>query len=453
MALAWPNIVLIDSDLDSLRRWETVARSVGQSIRTLAAIPSAVDPARGQVRVLILRPGESLHLAIRKAQVAFPRAAMIILSAESSQTAAVEAFRAGADDFVADNGAASEREALLRKHLAACARAQTGSAENDGFVGHSPAMRDLRAFVERLAPSQATVLITGETGTGKDCVASLLHRLSRRSRGPLVALNCAAIPEALLEGELFGYERGAFSGALSAYPGKLKLADGGTLFLDEIGELSLVGQAKVLRAVETREIYRLGARTPIRFDVRIVAATNRDLATERDLGRFRDDLFYRLAVAQIQVPPLRDRPEDIAPIARHLLQELAASSGGPVPRIDDAAMAVLESHRWPGNVRELRNALEVALVSAENGRIRARDLPPGVSGRAVTPPTPADERARLIEVLARTRGNKSLAAQELNCSRMTLYRKLARYGLTDDADNAIAVTSRGAVSPGLSHAL
>jgi len=255
-----------------------------------------------------------------------------------------------------------------------------------------------------------------------------------RAAGPLVALNCAAIPEALLEGELFSYERGAFSGALSAFPGRLKLADGGTLFLDEIGELSLTGQAKILRAIETREAWRLGARTPTRFNVRIIAATNRDLQAETRAGRFRLDLFYRIAVAQVRMPALRDRPEDIGPIARHVLGELAGA-GHAAPRLDDAALHFLEAHDWPGNVRELRNVLEVALVTSEGGRIRAADLAPMLPAAPAAPRHGAlDDRANLVSLLARISGNKKRAAEALNCSRMTLHRRLARHGLTSGTD-------------------
>jgi len=249
-----------------------------------------------------------------------------------------------------------------------------------------------------------------------------------------VALNCAAIPEALLEGELFSYERGAFSGALSAFPGRLKLADGGTLFLDEIGELSLTGQAKILRAIETREAWRLGARTPTRFNVRIIAATNRDLQAETRAGRFRLDLFYRIAVAQVRMPALRDRPEDIGPIARHVLGELAGA-GHAAPRLDDAALHFLEAHDWPGNVRELRNVLEVALVTSEGVRIRAAHLAPMLRAAPAAPRHGAlDDRTNLVSLLARISGNKKRAAEALNCSRMTLHRRLARHGLTSGTD-------------------
>ncbi|MGE0221997.1 MAG: sigma-54 dependent transcriptional regulator [Acetobacteraceae bacterium] len=456
MAQNWPGFVLVETDDRRRHLWEACARATGVAMRSIPAIPGGPDEERAGVRLLVVHPSEPVGPLLRKARFAFPLARVIVCESDGSQAAAVDAFRAGADDFISIESDESERASLLARHLAAVAETSAESQEHGGLIGESGTMRDLRGFIRRLAPSSVTVLITGETGTGKDCAALLLHRLSRRATGPLVALNCAAIPEALLEGELFGYERGAFSGALSAYPGKLKLADGGTLFLDEIGELSLAGQAKVLRAIETREVYRLGARTPTRFDVRIVAATNRDLAAEMEAGRFREDLFYRLAVARVPMPPLRERPEDIAPITRHLLQDLAASAGQETPRLDDAAAAALEAYRWPGNVRELRNALEVAMVSADAGRIRARDLPASITGAgAPSAPKPADERAHLLEALARAGGNKSLAAQALNCSRMTLYRKLARYGLVDDAEAAdtVTVTQGREVSPSLSQTL
>ena len=328
-------------------------------------------------------------------------------------------------------------------------RAPEPADESYGLVGDSQPMQDVRAFLRRLAPTNVTTLITGESGTGKDCAALMLHRLSARAAGPLVALNCAAIPEALLEGELFGYERGAFSGAVAAYPGKLKLADGGTLLLDEIGELELAGQAKVLRAIETRQCYRLGARTPTSFDVRIVAATNRDLREEVARGRFRTDLYYRIAVAQIALPALRAHPQDIGAIARHLLGDIANAASRCAPVLDDSAVAALEQHDWPGNVRELRNVLEVALVDAPGDRIERRHLPFGQVSRTGAVFEGRDERARLAAVLQRVGGNKSLAARALNCSRMTLYRRLARYGLgAEESVPALRPVSR-AVSPSL----
>jgi transcriptional regulator with PAS, ATPase and Fis domain len=322
---------------------------------------------------------------------------------------------------------------LLRRHFGRVPAEPPFPAAIHGIIGESSSLRSLCEFAARIAPTNVTVLISGETGTGKDLLATMIHRLSRRVDGPLVALNCAAIPDALLEGELFGYERGAFTGAHNGYPGKLKLADGGTLLLDEIGELSPAGQAKVLRAIETGEAYKLGARTPTHFNVRVIAATNRDMAVEMKAGRFREDLFYRLAVAQIAVPPLRERPEDIAPIARWLLQNLAGLTGKTAMRIGDDAMTRLKAHGWPGNVRELRNVIEIAMVTCDGDCIQAGDLQPYLTGGTSADSIRADERTLLLDTLERTGGNKSEAAKVLHCSRMTLYRRLARQGLAGDS--------------------
>jgi DNA-binding NtrC family response regulator len=408
----------------------------------LPTIPASANPGQDRVVILIVKPDDCLRQAIERANAAFPWASIIVAGIGSSQTTAIQAFRAGADDFIPADASERECAAILDRFLASSSPLGSACEDQRGLVGDSAAMQELRAYIRKLAPTPTTVLITGETGTGKEVAAAQLHRLSRRAKGPLVALNCAAIPEALVEGELFGFERGSFSGAVTAYPGKLRLADGGTLFLDEVGELSLAIQAKVLRAIESREIYRLGGRAPVRFDVRIIVATNRDLAQERDAGRFREDLFYRLAVARVHMPPLRDHLEDIGPIARALLHELAETSGRTAPRIDAGALAALQAHDWPGNVRELRNVLEVALIDVTCDRIRRGDILPALGAKSTaTRPQPArlspkDERERLLKVLSDTGGNKTLAAQALNCSRMTLYRKLTRYGLVNEVSAA-----------------
>jgi DNA-binding NtrC family response regulator len=426
--MTWPTLALIDPDATGRARLVRVLETLNIPCRALPHPPAGSDPAQRAVRqvLYVAEPTPATMAALR---TAFDRARIVIGSKSPSQQVAVQAFRAGADDFLFLGADDSELAGMLAPDVPPV------GADDDpgGLVGDSPAMARLRAFLRKLAGSDATVLISGETGSGKERAALLVHRQSRRADGPLVALNCAAIPEALLEGELFGYERGAFSGAVAAYPGKLKLADRGTLLLDEIGELSPAGQAKVLRALETKEAYRLGARTPTRFDVRIIAATNRDLAAEVQAGRFRADLYYRIAVGRVHLPPLRERVADIGAIARGLLAEIGIPRRGG-PRIDDAAIARLERHPWPGNVRELRNVLEVALVQGDGLRIRPGDLPDWIGEGAAHPAAAAGadaERVTLNAALARAGGNKTRAAEALNCSRMTLYRRLARCGIAD----------------------
>jgi DNA-binding NtrC family response regulator len=319
-------------------------------------------------------------------------------------------------------------------------------AEGARFIGTSVAACHLRDMIARLARTNATTLIQGPTGTGKEVVALLLHRNSPRHAGPLVPVNCAAIPDAMVEGELFGYEKGAFTGAVRAYPGKFGLADGGTLFLDEVGELPPCAQAKVLRAIESREVFPLGGQRPRRFQARIIAATNRDLAAEVAAGRFRADLYYRLAVVQIEIPPLSERRSDISAIARHLLCDLGREMGCPPPRLSAMALVQLEARDWPGNVRELRNALEHAMVVAADPRaIEPCDLPPPpcplreenpvVGLVQMTGERPAPDLARptetecLRDAILASGGKKAAAARLLNVSRTTLYRRMQRLGL------------------------
>ncbi len=427
MTAGKPLLALIDSDPARRKRLETLAWALG--VRGVSASGPALQPDHRHAIVLLV--GDLSHAAIAAARAAYPGARIIVGGLSRAQDDAVTAFRHGADDFVWMGAGDAELADVLNRHLDAC-QAPAAEPSDHGLVGASTAMGNLRAFIRKLAPTAATVLITGETGTGKDVAAVMIHRLSRRSGKPMVALNCAAIPDALMEGELFGYERGAFSGAHAAYPGKLKLADGGTLLLDEIGELSLAGQAKLLRAIETREAWRLGARAPTPFDVRIIAVTNRDLSAEVRAGRFREDLFYRLAVSQIRLPPLRERLDDVALLTRHLLRQLGEDRA-PAVQLAKAAAERLACHTWPGNVRELRNVLEVASISAAGHCIEPGDLPAHI-GHAGPPARlqRVDERARLIAALGDAGGNKSLAAQQLNCSRMTLYRRMQRHGLAEN---------------------
>jgi transcriptional regulator with PAS, ATPase and Fis domain len=294
-------------------------------------------------------------------------------------------------------------------------------------------MAMLSAYIPKVARSRATVLITGETGTGKERVAQAIHALSSRSRKPFVVVNCGALPDALIESELFGHARGAFTGAMTAMRGKLAEADGGTLFLDEIGEMSLYAQARLLRVLETREVQPLGGGPPHRIDIRVVAATNRELESEVAERRFRADLFYRLNVARLVIPPLRERLSDVAPLARHLIAELNQRDNAQVEAPDPDLLAALMAHDWPGNVRELRNVIEAVFIDPPSGRLGFEHLPPAFQtlfGR-YRHTTPASELTRLMDALERTKWNKAEAAKALNWSRMTLYRKLVKYHVSE----------------------
>ncbi|HEY1606410.1 MAG TPA: sigma-54 dependent transcriptional regulator [Allosphingosinicella sp.] len=377
--------------------------------------------------------------AIGRIRKAFPAATLLACGSEDGEEAALAEIRAGADDFLRLNGDADAAAERLRRHLA---RQGASCGDDCGFVGTSRAVNGIKALVRRLARSHSTTLIRGETGTGKELVALMLHRASTRAARPLVAINCAAIPETLIEGELFGYEKGSFSNALRSYPGKFRLADGGTLFLDEVGELSAAAQSKLLRAIESGEVFPIGAARPQRTDVRIIAATNLDLAAQVARGAFRADLFYRLAVIELVIPPLRDRREDIAPIARCLVERLCDELRLPPPIVTHAFLDVLGRHDWPGNVREMRNALEYALVTAERpGLLDPLDLPPVLGPAAEASPAPGEEIERerrvLLGAIARAGGKKAGAAKALNCSRMTLYRRLERAGLAEQRVAAV----------------
>ena len=294
------------------------------------------------------------------------------------------------------------------------------------LLGRSRAMVALRERLDRIARSDATVLVTGDTGTGKDVVARYVHARSARRDKPLVALNCAALPETLIESELFGHARGSFTGAHAAYPGKIRLAASGTLFLDEIGDMEPQAQARLLRFLETGEVFSVGALRAELVDVRVVAATNQDLAERVRQGLFRKDVFYRLNVARVELLPLAERRDDLDELIEHFVAELQLRYA--IPGVSEATRKVLLRYAWPGNVRELKNVLESAALHADGQPLQPRHLPTYVT--AHTPaPEPLDERAMLLAALDHTHWNKSAAAAELRWSRMTLYRKLSKYAL------------------------
>ena len=317
-----------------------------------------------------------------------------------------------------------------------------GDGASPGLIGHNPAFRDALDYAQKVAARTCPVVITGETGTGKDQLARLIHGASARAGGRFVSLNCAALPETLIESELFGYERGAFTGATRAYPGHFMAADGGTLFLDELGDLPLATQAKLLRAIENREVTPLGSTRAFRVDLRIVAATHQPLEALVRERRFRPDLFYRLNVARVRLPPLRERRDDILELAAHFMHaHRATPDGGRVGWFDASALRRLLSYEWPGNVRELRNVIEALFIDPPAGPITERALAaclpsPDGDTDVAAPGEPPDERRRILETLVATHWNKSASARNLHWSRVTLYRKMAKYHIAGGATEA-----------------
>lgn len=375
--------------------------------------------------------GPEIVRAIRRHDQRVP---VILLVDRGSEALAVAALRAGATDYVKR----SEAPAALKASLARIARRKSaprsrreGSERLAGghrLLGASAPMGVIRRRIRRIARYDSNLLVTGETGTGKELVAELVHGNSPRRGNPFVSVNCAAIPESLLENELFGHEKGAFTGADRRQEGKLKSAAGGTLFLDEIGDMNEYTQAKVLRAIEQKEIQRLGGARSEPVDVRIVAATNRDLESLVADGRFRQDLYFRLDVARIEIPPLRERKEDLAPLCRHFLDELNQRFATRVEGLAPEAYNYFFLHSWPGNVRELRNVLEASFVNEPARQIQVGDLPAAFLRRfGDAASKPLHERDRILWALHSCCWNKSKAAKKLHWSRMTLYRKMDRY--------------------------
>jgi DNA-binding NtrC family response regulator len=390
-----------------------------------------------------------------------PDSLVIVVTAYGSLDTVGRAIRQGAFDYLVkpvdlDQAHTAVRQALQSRPARAQPRQKRADAETElGFVGNSPVMHDVFKRIARAAVSDASLLITGETGTGKEMAAHAVHAQSTRAKAPFVAVNCGAIPESLMESELFGYAKGAFTGANEDKPGRFELADGGTLLLDEVGELSPPIQVKLLRFLDLQTIERLGSLKPIQLDVRIVAATNRDLLAAVRQGSFRADLYYRLAVVQIHLPPLRDRGDDVLLLANAFLEEMADEKA--VPDIDRETAHLLAACPWPGNVRELRNAVEHAVVASGGRRILPEHLPETVKHPVYAPEHPEAETQTLIReylahadhgqnelyedalkpveaelirrVLQQTAGNQSIAATRLGIHRNTLRAKLRDLGI------------------------
>ncbi|HXO29632.1 MAG TPA: sigma-54 dependent transcriptional regulator [Thermoanaerobaculia bacterium] len=446
--------ILLVEDRDSLRR--LLARALADDGYEVAAASTGGDA----VRLLGERPfdlvltdlklpdrsGLEVLAASRQSQ---PRVPVVVLTGYGSIGAAVEAMKLGAHDFLEKPLELPDLARLVAKAIGGAggehgeggesADAEASLESDDGvfqpagapaIVGRHPRLRAALRLLERVAPTETTVLLTGESGTGKELFARALHALSPRRRGPAVAVNCAAIPETLLENELFGHEKGAFTSADRRQPGRFELAAGGTLLLDEIGEIPLAIQGKVLRVLEDHTFERVGGGRTLHADLRLVAATNRDLQRMVEEGRFRGDLYFRLAVFPIELPPLRERASDVPLLARHLVAGIARRHQLPVPRLAEGTAELLGSQPWPGNVRELANVLERAVILADGPELRPADLQPLLGAPAASsPPASGGERDRLRRALIEVDGDKRRAAGLLGISYRALLRKVKEHDL------------------------
>ncbi len=391
-------------------------------------------------------PGLSGMEALRAIKELNPEIVVIIMTAFGSIDQAVQAVKEGAYDYInkpfkIDEMLLTIKKALeerrLRHEVTALRHELRARYHFENLIGKSRAMQEVFSLIEQVAASRSTVMVYGRSGTGKELVAKAVHYHSLRSSKAFVAVNCAAIPSELLESELFGHEKGAFTGAIATKVGKFELATGGSLFLDEVGSMRLDLQAKILRALQEREIERVGGTRTIKIDVRVIAATNRDLKKAVEEGTFREDLYYRLNVVPITLPDLKDRQEDIPLLANHFVQKFARESNTSIHEISKEAMGILLSYPWPGNVRELENVVERAVTLGRGPAILPSDLPPHLAGgagpveRALAKESSLEdlERVYIQEILQRTRWHQIRAAAILGIDRRTLYRKIRRYGI------------------------
>lgn len=452
-----PSVLIVDDDKntrDGLQRalrldYEVLlAESAESALETLKT--RQVDLLLSDVRM----PGMDGLVLLQRALALYPDLVCILLTAYGSVETAVEAMKRGAYDFLTKPVNLDHLDLLLKRAL----RSRDVEKENENLhsqldskygmesiIGNSDVMKEMFETIRQVAPTQATVLVHGESGTGKELVAHAVHRLSTRSRGPFIAVHCAALASNLLESELFGHEKGAFTGADARRRGRFELADGGTLFLDEVSEIDQSVQVKLLRVLEEREFERVGGTETIETDIRLIAATNKDLRKLVDEGKFREDLFFRLDVVNILLPPLRDRLDDLPLLCDHFIREFSERNGKPIEGITDDTVNILSAYNWPGNVRELRNTMEKMVVLTRRNRLTPRDIPPVImeSCEAAGIRVPSSgrhpggdgagsladaEKTMILKVLARSGNNRTRAAKELGISRRTLHRKLKQYG-------------------------
>jgi DNA-binding NtrC family response regulator len=439
------DLLIVDDD-DEFRS-AMVRRFTHRGFRVAEAAHAEAALAHAQRREFdvavfdMVMPGRSGLELLKEFKTVHGDCEVIMLTGQGTIETAVQAMKLGAYDFLTKPFPLKDLEALiekanerrqLRKENLQLKAALERSQPSSEMIGRSPVMQEIFRLIQRAGPSEKAILIQGESGTGKELVARALHRASQRANQPMVVINCAALPETLLESELFGHEKGAFTGAVAAKPGLFEVADGGTLFIDEIGELPGSLQAKLLRVLEDGSLRRIGSLKERRVNVRLLAATNRNLAREVEEGRFREDLYYRINVMSLELPPLRERTGDVPLLVAHLL--------GPGWEIDPEALRLIERFPWPGNVRQLMNALERAKIMADDFTIHTRELPREVvhftpEADGVGPEETDDlsliARSKIVEVLRREAGNKTRAAHALKIDRRKLYRLLEKYHIAD----------------------
>ncbi len=441
------SIVLIVDDEKNIR--EGLARALRSSYNVLVAEngPVALRILREQAVDVMLSdlrmPGMDGMTLMKRALAASPRLICILLTAYGNIEAAVDAMRHGATDFLTKPLNLKQLELVLQRVL----QLQKAEMENrslheqldckfgvENIIGESASMQQIFDTVQQVASSHATALIYGESGTGKELIAKAIHRLSPRKHKAFVPVHCAALSSTLLESELFGHEKGAFTGAIEQRKGRFELADGGSLFLDEIGEIDVAIQVKLLRALEERRFERVGGQNPVEVDTRLIVATNRNLKKMIEKGTFREDLYYRLYVVAINLPTLRERMEDIPLLLSHFLDEFNRENNRKIDGFSSEALNLLRTYRWPGNVRELRNVIEQMVVLSRSNKIEAHDLPAYIRdvGTSENPSFNGTleqvEKQAIRNALMQTGGNRTHAAERLGISRRTLHRKIATYG-------------------------
>jgi DNA-binding NtrC family response regulator len=440
-------ILVVDDEANARTALAELLRDEGFDVETAADAFKALGKYEAFVPQVVITdlkmPGMDGIELVKRLRAMEDPPAVIVMTAFGAVESAIEAMRAGAEEYLTKPlnfdellvvvGKVIANQAM-RRETAQLRRRVRDRVAPENMVGSSPPMQRVFEIVDQVAPSRATVLITGESGTGKELVANAIHQRSPRANGPFIKLHCAALAESLLESELFGHEKGSFTGAMARKDGRFSLADGGTLFLDEIGEISPSLQVKLLRFLQEHEFERVGGTQTIHVDVRVIAATNRDLKEEVARGRFREDLFYRLNVVNIETPPLRERKSDVPAIAKFFLDRYAKDNGKLVETIAPQALELLVAYDWPGNVRELENAIERAVVLANGTELEARQLPPSVRpvGTAGIPLIPGAtmaelERYAILETMKASGGSTSKAAEILGISARTIQYRLHEY--------------------------